>query len=272
MVGIERHIGAEGMRCVQARGHSIYGDDECGAAQSCPERRAQANRALGKDRDRVADPDVAAFRTGQSGRKNVWTHEHGFIVEIARDRREIRARVRHEQVLGPCAIDRIAKAPASQRPAALRVRAVQAIKALAAWRDRADDDTLSDSVMCVQTRTKLLDDADRLVAEHEPWFHGILAAHDVYVRATDCRRSDLDDCLASTRHRLCHFFNTDLPLATKHHGPHRRHDYPFPCTAGWTILTLTGMPRRTLSVTMQKSSNRRSHRSSRGRSLSGTSG
>src|SRR5687767_4362213 len=252
MVGIERHIGAEGTRCVQARGHSIYGDDECGAAQSCPERRAQANRALGKDRDRVADPDVAAFRTGQSGRKNVWTHEHGFIVEIARDRREIRARVRHEQVLGPCAIDRIAKAPASQRPAALRVRAVQAVEALATGCDRADDDALSDPVMRVETLAQLLNRADGFVAEHEPGFYGIFAAHNVHVGAANRGGGDLDDRLARPRHRLCHLFYTDLPLAAKLHGPHRRHDYSFACTAGWTILTSTGMPRRTLSVTMQK--------------------
>ena len=46
----------------------------------------------------------------------------------------------------------------------------------------------------------------------------------------------------------------------------------FSFIAGCTTFTFTSIPRLTLSVTMQKSSKRRSHRSSRGRSLSLTSG
>ena len=68
-------------------------------------------------------------------------------VELVGNRREVGARVGHEQVLGPRAVDGVAEAPAAERAAALRVRAVQAVEALAARRDRADDDALADRVV-----------------------------------------------------------------------------------------------------------------------------
>ena len=74
--------------------------------------------------------------------------------------------------------------------------AVQAIEALAARRDRADDDALADGVVGLEPGAELLDDADRLVAEDQPGPHRILAADDVHVGAADRRRRDPDDRLA----------------------------------------------------------------------------
>ena len=131
-------------------------------------RRAQANRALRKHRDAVADPDVAAFGPGQSGRENVRAQQDVLVREPVRNGRQVRARVGHQQVLRPGAVDRVAESPAAQRAAALRVGAVQTVEALAAWRDRPDDDALPDVILVVEPVAELLDDANRLVSEDQP--------------------------------------------------------------------------------------------------------
>ena len=77
--------------------------------------------------------------------------------------------------------------------AALRMRAVQAIEALPARRDRADDDALADRVLAFQALAELLDDADRLVAEDQALADGVFALDDVDVGAADRRRRDPDD-------------------------------------------------------------------------------
>ena len=81
------------------------------------------------------------------------------------NRRQVGARVGHQQVFGPRAVDRVAEPPAAERAAALRVRAVQAVEALPAGRDRADDHALADGVVLLEAGAELLDDADRLVSE-----------------------------------------------------------------------------------------------------------
>ena len=69
---------------------------------------------------------------GQAGREDVRAQQDVFVASARRNRREVGARVRHEQVLGPGAVDRVAEPPAAQRAAALRVGAVQAVEALPA--------------------------------------------------------------------------------------------------------------------------------------------
>ena len=121
---------------------------------------------------------------------------HVLVGQRWRNRREVRARVGHQQVLGPRAVDRVAEPPAAERAAALRVGAVQAVEALAARRNRADDDPLADLVLSFEPGAELLDDADRLVAEDESRPDRILAADDVDVRSADGRRGDANHRLA----------------------------------------------------------------------------
>ena len=82
--------------------------------------------------------------------------------------RQVRARMRDEQILGPGSVDGVAEAPAPERPAALRVRRVQAVEALPARRDGPDDHPLPDPELVVEPFAELVDDADRLVPEDQP--------------------------------------------------------------------------------------------------------
>ena len=121
-------------------------------------------------------------------------------VRLVRDLGQVGLRVRHEQVLGLRAVDRVAEAPAADRlvagaVAALREAPDEAGAALAAGGDRADQDAIADLV-AGDARTELVDDADRLVADDEPRLHRILAADDVDVGAADRRQRHADDGLA----------------------------------------------------------------------------
>ena len=80
--------------------------------------------------------------------------------------------------------------------AALRVCAVQAVEALAARGDGADDDALADLVDSLEAGAELLDDADGLVSEDEAGLDRILAADDVDVGAANRGQRDPDDRLA----------------------------------------------------------------------------
>ena len=108
--------------------------------------------------------------------------------------------------------------------AALRVDAVQAVEALAARRDRADDDALADRVELVEPWAELVDDADRLVTQDQARLDRILAADDVHVRAADRRGRDADDRLAGARRRLRDLFDRNPILALEHHRFHRVHE------------------------------------------------
>ena len=132
---------------------------------------AQADRALGEDDDRVADPDAARLRAAEAGRGDVG-EEHDLLVgHVIGDRREVRLGRRDEQVLGLRAVDRVAEAPAAEGLVAVAVAALaevagQAGAALAARRDRADEHALADLV-AGHAGAELLDDADRLVADDQ---------------------------------------------------------------------------------------------------------
>src|SRR5689334_11380554 len=102
--------------------------------------------------------------------------------------------------------------------------AVQAIEALAARGDRADNDTLSDGVEVFKAWPELVDDADWLVPEDQARLHGILATNDVDVSATNRRRRDTNHCFAGARRRLGHVFDGEPILAFEYdsfHGFHR---------------------------------------------------
>ena len=141
---VDDHVGAEPSRHRQPLGHRVHADDERRAAELRAQRGAQPDRALREHGHGVADPDAAALGAAQAGREDVG-HEHDLLVaQPVGNRRQVGARIGNEQVLGPRAVDGVAEAPAAERAAALRVRAVQAVEALAARRDRADDHALAD--------------------------------------------------------------------------------------------------------------------------------
>ena len=86
--------------------------------------------------------------------------------------REVRLRRRDEQVLGLGAVDRVAEAPATDGLVAVAVTALaeiagQAGAALAARRDRADEDALADLVAGDARRRAPRSTPDRLVADDQ---------------------------------------------------------------------------------------------------------
>ena len=187
---------------LQTFGHGVDADDQRRAQQPCPKRRAQANRTLREDGDRVADLHAAAFGAAQAGREDIW-HEHDLLVaEPVGNRRQVGSCVGHQQVLGPRAVDGVAEAPAAQRAATLRVRAVETVEALPAGRDGADDHALADVILRLEPLAQLVDDANRLVSEDQAVADGILALDDVDVGAADRRGRDADDRLSRSRDRL----------------------------------------------------------------------
>ena len=220
---VDDDVGAEALRHLEPLGDRVDADDERRPPQPRAQRRAQADRALREHRHGVADLDAAAFGAAQAGREDVG-HQHDLLVgEPVGNRRQVGPGVGHQQVLGPRAVDRVAEAPAAQRPATLRVRAVEAVEALAARRDGADDDALADVILRLEPLTELVDDADRLVTEHEPVAHRVLALDDVDVGAADRRGGDADDGLSGPWRRLRTLLDGQPALSAKCHSFHGVH-------------------------------------------------
>ena len=158
------------------------------------------------------------------GREDV-RHQHDlFVGQAVGNRREIRASVGDEQILGPGAVDGVAEAPAAKRPVALRVRRVEAVETLPARRDGADDDALSDEVVVLQPVTERVDHPDRLVAEDETRLHRVFALDDVHVGAANGRGGDANHRLAGSRDRFLPFLDLDNAGPAEHGGFHQFHD------------------------------------------------
>ena len=220
---VDDDVGAEALRHREPGRHVVDGDDERGAPQLRAEGRAQADGALGEDGDRIADLDARALGAAQPGREDVGDQQHVLVAQAVGNGREVRLRVGHEQVFRPRPVDGVAEPPASQRSAALRVAAVQAVEALPAWRDRADHDPLADVVFGADPLAERVDDADRLVAEHQARSHGVLALDDVHVGPADRRRGDADDGLAGPGYRLRPLDHAEPPWLEERHCSHRVH-------------------------------------------------
>ncbi len=105
--------------------------------------------------------------------------------------------------------------------------AVQAVEALTARGNGPRDDALAHAVVLVEAGAQLVDDADRLVAEHGPGFHRILSAYDVHVGAANGRRCNFDDSLARPGDGLHDVLDRDTSFTAKHDSLHRRHNYSF---------------------------------------------
>jgi hypothetical protein len=89
------------------------------------------------------------------------------------------------------AIDGVAETPAADRFYALAMSALRPLcgqtgAALAARRDRADQNPVAD-IVSRQSFSEFLDHAHRFVSDHESGFHWIFAAHDMNIGAADGR-------------------------------------------------------------------------------------
>src|SRR6266536_1309328 len=108
------------------------------------------------------------------------------------------------------------------------MRPVEAIKALAAGRDRTHDHAVSHLVILLETRSELLYHANGLVSQNQPWFHRVLASNNMDVSAADSGGGDLDHGFAGSRLRFLHFFNGDLVLSLEDDGFHFGHGSSLP--------------------------------------------
>ncbi len=93
------------------------------------------------------------------------------------------------------AVDGIAKFPAADRAAALREIASEAIVALSAGRDCADQNAVAHFIAS-DANAEFVDHSDGLVAYSEAGLDGIFALEDVEVGAADRSESDADDGFA----------------------------------------------------------------------------
>ena len=152
---------------------------------------AQADRSLRKNDDRIADANVRRFRAAESGRSNVGEQDHLFVGQFVWNLREIRLRIRDEQIFGLRAVDGVAESPAADRfdtfaVAALRPLRGQTGAALTARRDRADQNAIANFVSG-HAFAEFFDHADRLVSDHQSGLHRIFAAQNVQVGPADRR-------------------------------------------------------------------------------------
>ena len=213
-------------RCAIASraGTSVDGDDQRGAAQLRAERRAQADRALGEDGDRVADPDARRFRRRDSpvekmsGTSSTSSslRPSGIGARLARASGTSRYSAHAPSMVLPN------RQPPSGPPHC-ECAAVQAVEALPAGRDRADHRPAGRRGSRADTVAERVDDADRLVAEHQARSHGVLALDDVHVGPADRRRRDADDGLAGPGYRLRPLDHAEPPWLEERHCRHRVH-------------------------------------------------
>ena len=206
---------------------AIHTDDQRRSHELRTDGGAQSDGALREDDHRVPDLDPTALRTPEAGRGDVREQHDLLIGHLVGNFREVRLRVRHQQILRLRAVDRVAKTPASHRPAAeavaaLRVLAREAGAALPAGRDGPDQHAVAD-VVAGDARAEFLDDAHRFMADDEPRLHRILAAHDMEIGAADRGGSDAQDRLAGTRGGLGHGIDADVIHAVKDVGEHGGH-------------------------------------------------
>jgi hypothetical protein len=224
--------GAETHRHRTTCGEGVHPDDDRRAAQFRPKRRAEPDRALCEDRNGITQLHVAAFGAGNSRRRDIGHHQHLFVAELVRNPGEVGARVRHQQVLGPGAVDGVAKPPSAERAATLRARIVETIKTLAAWRNRTNDDPLAHLILVIKPFAERIDDADWFVAKDQTRPDRVLAFDDVDVGAADGGCGNPDDCLARARTWLRYFLQPQVIDAAEHNSFHGVHYYLL-CRNAW---------------------------------------
>ena len=204
---------------------ALDADDQARAHQTRAGRGAQSDRALGEDDDRIAESNAAGFGTGEARRRDIGQEDDLLVGQVLGDLREVRLGVRHDEELGLRAVDRVPEAPAAERlepgaMAALRQPARQAGVALAARRDRADQNTLADLV-ADEARPELFDHPDGLVTQDEARPNRVFAFDDVDVRPADRGERDPDECLARAGMASCDLLDPDVVGPVEDRGPHR---------------------------------------------------
>ncbi len=194
---IQRHVGPHLPGDGQAFLDPVDDDDAAGTTQPGTCRRAETDRALGEDRHDVADPDVGLFRAAKSGGHDVRTHQHLFVRQAVRYRRQVRLGIRYQHVLGLGAVDGIAEAPAAHRLVAVAAagaailggNAVLAGVGGEAGTDGAGDHALA-FLVALHVAAELLDDAHRFVSDGQACRHRVLTLEDMHVGAADGGRGD----------------------------------------------------------------------------------
>ena len=176
----------------------------------------KTDRSLRKNRNRIADVNVRRFRAAESSRSDVREQHHLFVGQFVWNFRQVRLRVRDKQIFGLRAVDGVAESPAADRfdtfaVAALRPLRGQTSAALAAGRDRADQNAIADFVSG-QSFAQFFDHADRFVSDHQSRFHRVFAAQNVQVGPADGGERDANDRFANAGMRSRHFFDAGYCL------------------------------------------------------------
>ena len=211
---VERDVGAHPAGHRQPDRVAVHADDLGRAHQLGAGRRAQADRALGEDDDRVADAHAAGLRAREPGRGDVGQQDDLLVGHVVRDLGQVGLGRRHEQVLGLRAVDRVAEPPAADGleagpVAALGQVAGEAGVALAARGDGPDQHPLA-GLVPGHAGAELLDDAHRLMAEDQARADRVLALDDVDVGPADRRQRDPDQRLARTGPGPIHLLDVEL--------------------------------------------------------------
>lgn len=110
--------------------------------------------------------------------------------------------MRNEQVLSLRTVNRVPESPAADRfvsraMTALGETAGKTGMTFPTRRDRADAHPVADLV-AAHPRSEVFDDADRLVADHQPFAHRLLTSDDVQVRPADRRHGHANHRLTSS--------------------------------------------------------------------------
>ena len=181
-------------------------DDQAGATKPRAGRRAQADRALGEHGDALAELDVATLGRRDARRRDVREQDALLVGEIIRDLREVRLGVRHAEVLGLHAVDRVPEAPRPDHhplvlvAGALRLAVRLAEEAGAARRHGAHQHPVADRVS-LHRLAELHDHAHRLVADDPPLLDRVLLAPDVDVGSADRGEGDPHDRIGRAARR-----------------------------------------------------------------------
>ena len=146
------------------------------------------------------------------------------VRQFVRNLRQVRLRLRHKQIFGLCPVDRVAKTPAANGFEAVPMSALseltrQAGAALSTWRNRADQNSVADFITG-NAVTELFDYPNRFVANNQTGAHRIFAAHNMEIRAANCRQRDSNNGLADSRMRARHFFDSDISGSAENRCSH----------------------------------------------------
>ncbi len=194
-------------------------DDEAGSLELRARRGAEANGTLRKHGHRVADLNVAAFGGGDASGGDVCKQHHLLVTKVVWNRREIRLREWHQHVFGLRSVDRVAEPPAPDGAAALRWIAAQAVVALSAGRDGADENAVADLV-AGYADAEFVNHADRFVSNDEAGADRIFSADDMQVCAADGGEGYADDGFAGAGSGDRDLLDANVIDAAKYEGLH----------------------------------------------------